>query len=92
MVTHAHIRLNDKKVDVPSIQVKVGDIITIKESSKKKPLFADLAEQLKNDAREMPSWLKLDAKKMVGTVTSQPLREDSDNFIEEQLIIEFYSR
>jgi ribosomal protein S4 len=40
----------------------------------------------------MPSWLKLDAKKMVGTVTSQPLREDSDNFIEEQLIIEFYSR
>lgn len=92
MVTHAHIRLNDKKVDVPSIQVKAGDVITIKESSKKKALFADLAEQLKNDAREMPSWLKLDAKKMVGTVTGQPVREDSDNFIEEQLIIEFYSR
>ncbi|QQS26576.1 30S ribosomal protein S4 [bacterium] len=92
MVTHTHIRLNDKKVDVPSIQVKVGDVITVKESSKKKVLFTDLAEQLKNDAREMPSWLKLDAKKMVGTVTGQPLREDSDSFIEEQLIIEFYSR
>lgn len=92
MVTHAHIRLNDKKVDVPSIQVKAGDVITIKDSSKKKALFVDLTEQLKNDAREMPSWLKLDTKKMVGTVTGQPVREDSDNFIEEQLIIEFYSR
>lgn len=92
MVTHAHIRLNDKKVDVPSIQVKTGDLVTIKSSSQKSVLFTDIAEQLKNDARTLPSWLKFDAKKMVGTVTGQPLREDSDNFIEEQLIIEFYSR
>jgi small subunit ribosomal protein S4 len=92
MVTHAHIRLNDKKVDVPSIQVKAGDIISVKESSKKKPLFVELSERMKNDSSELPSWLKIDGKKMVGTVTGQPVREDSDGFIEEQLIIEFYSR
>lgn len=92
MVTHAHIRLNDKKVDVPSIQVKAGDIISVKESSKKKPLFVELSERMKNDSSELPSWLKIDGKKMVGTVTGQPVREDSDGFIEEQLTIEFYSR
>lgn len=92
MVTHAHIRLNGKKVDVPSIQVKPGDTIEVKESSKKKPLFVELSEQLKTNAPESPSWLKLDTKKLAGTVTGSPVREDSDNFIEEQLIIEFYSR
>ncbi|MFO0955063.1 MAG: 30S ribosomal protein S4 [Candidatus Saccharibacteria bacterium] len=92
MVTHAHIRLNGKKVDVPSIQVKPGDEITIKESSLKKPLFVTLTEDIKNTAPTMPSWLKFDAKKLKGGVTSHPLRADSDDFIEEQLIIEFYSR
>jgi small subunit ribosomal protein S4 len=92
MVTHAHIRLYGKKVDVPSIQVKAGDTIEVKESSKKKPLFVELAEQLKSATPETPSWLKLDTKKLAGTVTGAPVRDDSDNFIEEQLIIEFYSR
>lgn len=92
LVSHAHIRLNGKKVDVPSIQVKPGDVITVKESSLKKPHFVALAEHLKDNAPTMPSWLKFDAKKMTGGVTSQPLRADSDSFIEEQLIIEFYSR
>ncbi len=92
LVSHAHIRLNGKKVDVPSIQVKPGDEITIKESSLKKPAFVALAENLKSNQPTMPSWLKLDAKKLHGTVTGTPQRADSDNFIEEQLIIEFYSR
>ncbi|MBP9827152.1 30S ribosomal protein S4 [Candidatus Saccharibacteria bacterium] len=92
MVTHAHIRLNGKKVDVPSILVKAGDVITVKESSLKKPLFTELSESLKDSSLELPSWLKFEAKKLTGTVTSLPLREDSDQHIEEQLIIEFYSR
>ena len=90
LVSHAHIRVNDKKVTIPSYQVKPGDVITIKAGSMKSPLFSELSDTLKN--HEEPSWLKLDAKKLVGTVTGQPVRADSDQFIEEQLIIEFYSR
>ncbi len=90
LVSHAHIRLNGKKINIPSAAVKVGDEISIKPSSQKNAYFTERAEALKG--QEMPSWLTLDPKKLTGTVTSLPLREDSDNFIEEQLIIEFYSR
>ncbi|MCC7543716.1 30S ribosomal protein S4 [bacterium] len=90
LVSHAHIRLNGKKINIPSAAVKPGDEITVKESSQKNAYFVARTEELKN--QEMPSWLKLDPKKLTGTVTSLPLRDDSDNFIEEQLIIEYYSR
>ncbi len=90
LVSHAHIRVNDKKVTIPSYQVKPGDVITVKAGSLKSPLFSELADALKT--YEQPSWLKLDAKKLTGTVTGLPVRADSDQFIEEQLIIEFYSR
>lgn len=90
LVSHAHIRLNGKKINIPSAAVKPGDEITVKESSQKNAYFINQADAIK--AQEMPSWLKLDPKKLTGSVTSLPLRDDSDNFIEEQLIIEYYSR
>ncbi len=92
LVSHAHIRLNGQKVDVPSIQVKPGDVVTVKEGSLKKPHFVALAEELKVSEPNMPSWTKIDTKKLTGTVTGLPLRADADQHIEEQLIIEFYSR
>lgn len=92
LVSHAHIRLNGKKVNVPSISVKVGDEISIKEASLKNSYFKVLAEQLSADTSVRPSWLSLDSKKITAKVTSLPLRAEQDQDIEEQLIIEFYSR
>lgn len=90
MVSHAHITLNGKKVDIPSISVKPGDQVAIKPSSQKKPLFSGLQESL---AQGTPaSWLTLDTKKLSAKVTSLPLRSELDQDIQEQLIIEFYSR
>jgi len=91
LVSHAHIRLNDKKIDVPSAAVRPGDVITVKAKSATNTYFVTRAEEIKAGT-EMPSWLTFDTKKMVGTVTGKPLRADSDDFIEEQLIIEYYSR
>lgn len=90
LVSHAHLTLNGKKVDVPSICVKPGDVIAIKESSQQKPYFASGAEAFSTTTP--PSWLKLEPKKFSATVTSLPLREEITDPIEEQLIIEFYSR
>lgn len=90
MVTHAHITLNGNKVDIPSITVKPGDEIAVRSSSQKKPLFAALDGSLADGTPA--SWLSLDAKKMSAKVTSLPIRSELDQEIEEQLIIEFYSR
>jgi len=90
MVSHAHITLNGKKVDIPSIQVKPGDEIAVKPTSQNSTLFAQVKEG-GLDASPA-SWLSLDAKKLSAKVTSLPLREEMDKEIQEQLIIEFYSR
>ncbi len=90
MVSHAHITLNGKKVDIPSIQVKPGDEIAVKPTSQNSALFAQVKEG-GLDASPA-SWLSLDAKKLSAKVTSLPLREEMDKEIQEQLIIEFYSR
>ncbi len=90
LVSHAHITLNGKKVDIPSISVKPSDVIAVKATSQTKPYFAAIAESLQTVSQ--PSWLKFDPKKMTATVTGLPLREEIDVEIEEQLIIEFYSR
>lgn len=90
MVSHAHITLNGKKVDIPSIQVKPGVEIAVKPTSQNSTLFAQVKEG-GLDASPA-SWLSLDAKKLSAKVTSLPLREEMDKEIQEQLIIEFYSR
>ncbi len=91
IVTHAHITLNGKKVDVPSILVKPGDKIAVKSSSLKKPYFVSIAETL-NANTVAASWLKFDSKKMTAEITGLPLREEVGVEIHEQLIIEYYSR
>jgi len=91
LVTHAHISLNGKKVDIPSIQVKSGDIIAIKASSLKNEYFKSVTETIKANTIAV-SWLSFDSTKMVATVTSLPTREELTEEIDEQLIIEYYSR
>ena len=90
MVTHGHIRVNGKKVDIASYQVKAGDVVSVKETSRETPFFATLKEQ--GEKRTVPAWLELDCEALSGTVKALPMREDIDLSISEHLIVEFYSR
>lgn len=88
LATHGHITVNGKKIDVPSYSVKKGDIISIREGSKSKPVFADLEKTLKT--AKAASWLKTDASKFTVEVTGEP--KNPDAFFNFQAVIEFYSR
>jgi len=90
MVTHGHIRVNGKKVDIASYQVKVGDVISIREKSRDLDFFKALREQ--GASRTIPKWLEFDAETLTGKVVALPQRDDIDLTIEEHLIVEFYSR
>ena len=88
IVNHTHILVNGKCVNIPSYQIKVGDVISVKEKSAKSELFAGL-----RDARVIvPKWLEFDSSKLTGKVTALPAREDIDLTIAEHLIIELYSK
>ncbi len=91
LVTHGHILLNGKRVDIPSIRLSPGDELSIRPKSAANAYFKVLADLLKASA---PSnrWLSLNASKLTAKVTGLPDREDMDQDIREQLIIEFYSR
>jgi len=90
MVSHGHIVVNGRKVNIASYQVRKGDIIQIKEASKKKTLFGDLKTILKK--YELPQWLSLDKQKLEGKVKGQPTLEDIGKVGELSMVIEYYSR
>jgi len=88
VVNHTHILVNGKCVNIPSYQIKVGDVISVKEKSAKSELFANV-----KDARVIvPKWLEFDSSKLTGKVVALPAREDIDLTIAEHLIIELYSK
>ena len=91
LVTHGHVLLNDKRVDIPSILVKPGDVLTIRPKSAANAYFEQLKEQIGGNQPTI-SWLSLDAKKLTAKITGTPVRQDVQEEITEQLIIEFYSR
>ncbi|WP_459130065.1 30S ribosomal protein S4 [Guggenheimella bovis] len=88
LVTHEHFTVNGKKTTIPSITLKDGDVIAVKESSKKSERFKTLMEK----AQTVPAWLEMDQENMVGKIVRLPSKEDIDLPIEEQLITELYSR
>lgn len=90
LVMHGHITLNGHKVDIPSCQVKPGDIIAVRESSRNLDLIKLNVQEAAG--RTLPEWLGFDAEKLEGTVKAIPTREEIDIPIEEHLIVEFYSR
>ncbi len=90
LVRHAHFTLNGKKVDIPSISCKVGDVVTLKDKSKASEKFKALAEQM--DTAVTPKWLETDTENLSAKVVALPKREDIDFPFEEQLIIELYSK
>lgn len=89
-VSHGHILVNQRKVNIPSYQVKKGDLIKIKASSQKLPLFQDLKTALKK--YETPAWLLLDKQKLEGKIIDQPQIADLNKVGQIGMIIEYYSR
>ncbi len=89
-VRHAHFTLNGKKVDIPSIICKTGDVVALKEKSRASEKFKALQEQMQGAV--VPKWLEADADNFSAKVVALPKREDIDFPFEEQLIIELYSK
>lgn len=87
LVGHGHLTVNNRRMDIPSYQVKVGDVIALKGKSSKIPV---VAETMKEKTSSAPAWLEV--KATLGKVTKLPEREDVSEVIEEQLIVEYYSR
>jgi len=90
LVRHGHFRVNGRKVNIPSFQVKVGDVVAVKEKSRKVVRINEALEAV--DRRGVPAWLDLDKGGFKGTVKSTPSRDDITMPIQEQLIVELYSK
>ncbi|HBM81465.1 MAG: 30S ribosomal protein S4 [Clostridiales bacterium] len=88
LVRHEHFSVNGSKVNIPSYQVKVGDVIAVRESSKNIDKFKALAEVSKT----VPQWLEVNMESLEGKVVAEPKREDIDIPVQETLIVELYSR
>ena len=88
IVNHGHVCVNGRRVNIPSYQVKAGDIISIKENKRALEMF----KSLKEVKVVLPKWLEFDATKLEGKVLDLPKRDDIDLTIEEHLIVEHYSR
>jgi len=90
LVTHGHFMVNGRRTDVPSMLVSVGDQIAVREGSRKRNYFKNLPELA--EARNIPNWLGRDLKSLAGSVIRLPDRSEIDANLQEQLIVEYYSR
>lgn len=91
LATHGHFTLNGKRVDVPSIRLKAGDKIVLRDASKNNEYFKQI-DELSPAPAAMPGWLKVNRKQFTIEVTGTPARDDAEPDIKEQLIVEYYSR
>ena len=90
LVRHGHVQVNGRKVDIPSFQVEAGDEIMIRENSRKLPVF-EMAKEFSSH-QTAPTWLEVDRENYRGRVLSLPKREEINLPINEQLIVELYSK
>ncbi len=90
LVGHGLIMVNGRKVDIPSYNVEIGDLISINPQKKEKMVFENLAEKIKS--HDIPSWLFFDSKKMEGKVTGEPVLDEVEPPVKLTSIFEFYSR
>ena len=89
-VSHRHLRVNGKRVNIPSYQLRPNDNVEVHEAARKiAPLVAAVEA---SGGRALPAWLEFDANEMRGTVLSAPIRDEIDTDVQESLIVEFYSR
>lgn len=91
LVTHGHFMLNGRRVDIPSIRLSAGDVLVVRDHSKTSEYFKRL-DDVSPAPSELPGWMKVDRKKVQVTITGVPSREDAEPDINEQLIVEYYSR
>jgi len=92
LVSHGHFILNGRRVNIPSIRLKVGDEIVIRPKSAKSGYFSQIDDIAKNTFQPSLSWLKSDQQKLTISITGLPKREEAEYDIKEQLIVEYYSR
>ena len=92
LVGHGHFILNGRRVDIPSIRLKAGDELVVRPKSQKSGYFTTLDSITQASVQESLSWIKSDAKKMTISVTGLPTRAEAEPEINEQLIVEYYSR
>lgn len=92
LVTHGHFMVNGRRVDVPSIRLRVGDEITLRPASEKNEYFKRLDEIAPGGNESALSWMAVNRKKVTFKVTGTPTREEAEPEIQEQLIVEYYSR
>lgn len=90
MVTHGHFTVNGRRTDVPSMLLKDGDVIAVRDGSRALEYFKGLGDLA--DARTSPSWLNRDTKQLSGSIQRLPERAEIDGILNEQLIVEYYSR
>ena len=92
LVSHGHFLLNGRRIDIPSIRLKPGDILEVRPKSQKSEYFKNLDNIVASSSTTPLSWLKSDPKKMQIEITGLPKREEAEAGINEQLIVEYYSR
>ncbi len=90
LVTHGHFTVNGRRTDVPSMLLSPGDVVAVREGSRVRPFFKDLPAVA--EKRNVPAWLNRDLGKLAGTVLRLPERSEIDSNLQEQLIVEYYSR
>ncbi len=90
LVSHGHFTINGRKANIPSMLVKVGDVIQVREKSTSSVKFQELKEQAAY--KTPPEWLSVNVETLTGTVLAYPIREQIDTPVREQLIVELYSR
>ncbi len=91
LVSHGHFELNGRRVDIPSISLKKGDTLVLRSKSQKSEYFKQIDDN-SPAPNEIPSWMKVSRKKFEIAITGQPTRDDVEPDINEQLIVEYYSR
>jgi small subunit ribosomal protein S4 len=90
LVRHGHFTVNGKKVDIPSYSVRMGDVVAVRASSGENPTIQHAAEEVKG--RGIPEWLSLEPAGLSGRVAALPTREQINLPVQEQLIVELYSK
>lgn len=90
MVSHGHVMVNGKKVSIPSFSIETGDKITVREGSKDKGMFTDIADRMAD--HRAPAWLVFDGKKLEGSISGEPTKDNTDAMFDLTVVLEFYSR
>jgi small subunit ribosomal protein S4 len=90
MVTHGHFMVNDRRTDIPSLVLKPGDKLSVREGSRERTFFKELPDFA--EKRTIPIWMERDVKTLSGRILRSPERAEIDGNLNEQLIVEYYSR